>query len=693
MENKKKFLFRLLALGFMLCLIVGIAGLQLFSLQIVQGETFREKSERRMSGSMTVRASRGEILDRYGSPIVTNDTAYLLRLNYAYWNKEKQNETILKLAGMVDTDEGAERPQSLPVTFDTPYAYTVKEHDDSASSAEKSSLKTLRDYIEKKKWDADISADELIANMRENYKIAPSFSQQEARLILEVRYQMEVSQFSLNNPFTFATNVSRDLVVRVLEQHRGFEGVEVDQEPVRQYRTDLAAHLIGRTGPIYKEEWEEYKAKGYALNATIGKDGMEEALEEYLRGTDGLKGVEMTISGAVSDEIELKAPQPGNNCILTLDLGLQKVAEDSLARTIKGIRGAGGGAVVVEDVNTGEILVSATYPTFKMSDYKSKEIYNNLTSDPLKPLFNRAISGLYAPGSTFKPLTSVAGLEEGVIDGRSRIRCTGTYYFYRDTFGTNFTPHCLRRSGHGWETVVTALRDSCNIFFYDTGRQLTIEKLVDWAKQFGLGQKTGLELSGERSGQIAGPETRERMRENVPALERWQGGDVVQAAIGQSDHLFTPVQICNYIATLANGGTHYRAHLLKSVKAYDYSGSVLEVQPEVLNEIKISDATLALVKEGMQRVTDDGGTAAAVFRNYPIEIAGKSGTVQVTGKQSNGLFVSFAPYHNPEIAIAVVVEGGTSGNSVAPVVRDIYDAYFMPQEGIEPVPREYALIK
>lgn len=681
MEDKTKLLLRLIALGVLLCLCSVIVGLNLFSLQIVGGAEYREKAERRLTRAAPVMASRGEILDRYGRPLVTNRTAFSLRIDYAFWNKEKQNDVILKLAQMVDKD-GAQREQSLPISNNAPYSFT--------SDAGSPERKRLTKYLTNKKWGGELPADEVIKKMRKEFDVPGDYAEDAARTVIGIRYEMAQAQFSLYNSYTFASDISIDLVARIKEQHKLFEGVEIEVVPIREYKTSMASHIIGRVGPIYAEEYESLKEKGYSLNATIGKDGMEKQLEQYLKGTDGTRSVEINVSGKVTDIISSKPPQPGNNCILTLDLALQEVAEKSLASTISNIEGAKGGAAVVMDVRSGEVLVLASYPTYKLEDFNKN--YKDMLKDPLKPMFNRAIAGTYAPGSTYKINSAIAGLEEGVINRNTIINDTGIYKLYK-----GYTPKCWiftkTGHGHGRLNVAGAIKNSCNYYFYEVGRLLGGEKLEKYAHQFGLGDYTGIELTGEAKGSVAGPENRAKMLEANPGLNKWQGGDVLQAAIGQSDNVFTPIQICNYIATVANGGTHYSAHLLKSVKKYNYSETVMNVQPKTLNKVDIKPENLKLVLEGMNDVVSEGGTAATVFRNYPIKLGGKSGTAQIRGQQDNGLFVAFAPFDNPEIAVCVVVEGGTSGNSVAPVIRDIFDAYFLNTDEMENMPKSYTMMR
>ncbi|MBQ3091051.1 MAG: penicillin-binding protein, partial [Clostridia bacterium] len=404
----------------------------------------------------------------------------------------------------------------------------------------------------------------------------------------------------------------------------------------------------------------------------------------HLHGIDGKETLVTDITGEVVQRYVSTPPQPGDNCFLTIDLDLQEVAEQALAETIEGIRAKGavsrtgtgadaeGGAVVVIDVDTGEILAMASYPTYSLETYRAD--YNEMLQDPLTPLLNRATMGLYPPGSTFKMVTSVAALEEGIITPRTQIRDLGRYTYWDD-----YQPRCwiYKDTGrtHGLINVSEALKYSCNYFYYEVGRVMGIDILKAWASRLGLGQKTGIEL-GEYPGQIASPET----------IEDWQGGLVLQAAIGQSAHLFTPVQLANYVATIVNGGTRYQPHLLKKVMDYSLTETVEEIEPTVLDQIDLQESTIQAVKQGMRGVVTEDGTASSVFLNYPIEVGGKTGSAQTrSGRSAHGVFVSFAPYDDPEIAVCVVGEHAGSGGSVAPVCVAIYNEYFglneLPENG------------
>ena len=752
MVNKNQLLRRLLVLGCLLLLCFGLAGGQLVQLQLVNGESYLRRSAEFLTTTSTVSAARGEILDRYGRPMVTNQTGFSLVLIYAsFWeDNESRFETLLDLAnrvkadGAADTadtaegdatdggedttdtadttasDSGAVLNDTLPITETAPFEYVGE-----SGSSERNSLSTyIKDSAEtlglgavqeavaaaqtaneqNPQYDADgneidqvaaldattvISASEFISAMRsyleENTGMPTGLSDTDARTLVGLYYSMRQVNFSNSTTFTLADNVSMDLIAYIKEHHQDYEGVDVESEAVRQYNTTYAAHLLGTVGPMYAEEWNgtdnggPYSEKqGYTMNDTIGKTGLERALEEYLHGTAGSRTMETDLGSgaALEDEANSSAPQPGDNVITTIDLELQAVAEESLANYVSGYQR--GGAAVALDPNTGEVLAMASYPTYDLENFNRD--YDEIEADSRSPQLNRATQGLYPPGSTFKVLSAIAALEEGVIDANTTFTCTGVFELGGQEFACNNhdTPMML--------DVTQAIKYSCNTFFYNVGQRLTGEHLEDWCDRFGLGNVTGIEID-ESTGHAAGPTYRDIMRKADPTLREWQGGDDVNAAIGQSDNAFTPLQLANYMAAVINGGTLYKLTLVKNIKTYDYSDVVEESEPEILGTIEFSDATWNLVMQGMNEVTAEGGTAATTFADYPIAVGGKTGSAEMTENRdgveinyTNGLFIAFAPFDDPEIVVCVVGEGAGHGSAVAPVVRDIFDAYFAEEE-------------
>ena len=674
-RHKKKLLRRLYVLtaGGLVCGLIVAANL--FSLQIIHGDEYADDANQLFTYTSTIPASRGDILDRNGQTLVSNTTVYQLQITYAFWKKDGQNDRILELVNMIESDETGLVNDTLPISTGVYGTFSYTKDEDS------SDVTRLRKFCDNQGWGTDLSAEAVMENLCAAYEIDTGLSKPDRRKIAGVRYQMEQEQFSMYNAFNLASDISMDLVAKISEQHEKYAGVEVNTSAERQIETDYAANILGYIGPIFAEDWDKYKKEGYSMNAQVGKTGAEQAFEEYLRGTDGERSIQTDHRGNVVSEQKTEEAQSGNNVVLTLDINLQKVAEESLASRCQSISGAGGGAAAVIDVKNGEILALANYPTYHLATFNQD--YDELAASELSPLLNRSIAGTYAPGSTFKVCTAVAGLETGAIDADTRIYDEGVYTYYK-----GYHPKCWiyssTGSGHGWEDVTGALQDSCNYFFFETGRLLGGEKLESYAKKFGLGEYTGLELSGEKKVRVAGPTARAAAQENDPSLRDWSGGDTLQAAIGQGDNAYTPLQLANYCAAIATRGTQYEAHLLRSVKAYDYSETVYTKEAAVLNKIDAADSTWDLVQEGMEKVTGEDGTASSVFQNYPIKVAGKSGTAQVTGtERDNGIFISYAPVDDPQIAVCVVIEGGDSGNNVAPVVRDIYNAYFYSGTGSE----------
>ncbi|MBC8537125.1 penicillin-binding protein 2 [Feifania hominis] len=645
---------------------------RLSNLQITKGADYAEQANKRVYRTVPISATRGEILDRYGRPFVTNKMGFSVIIDRALLQKETQNEVILRLLEEVP-DENIAFTDSLPVSM-PPYEYLADAEDSTKYQKQREKLTKQLDL------EADATAQQLMDALVEKYDLA-AFTRTEQRHLAGVRYAMELSNFSLSTPFTFATDVDLTTVTAIKERYTEFQGVDVLIEPVREFTGTVAAQILGQVGPIFKDEAEDYLAEGYQLSDTVGKEGIERTMEQYLRGKSGVKTIEQNKYGTVTNITVTEEAVPGNNIVLTLDRDLQETAENSLEKTIQNIASknaasrkagwdANAGSAVVLDVKTGEVLAMASYPSYDPATYYQN--FTELSTDPDKPMFNRAIGGAYAPGSTFKMATAIAGLESGTVTPKDTVTCRGVYTYYSPY---NYLCWLYTDTGrvHGTVNVVGALKGSCNYYFYEVARLAGIDVLVEWCEKLGFGQKTGIELPGESAGILASPAYREKQG------QPWYSGDTLQAAIGQSYHLITPLQLCNYVATIVNGGTRYQPHLVKSVKSYRHDETILEVEPTVVEELGLSDSTWTAVMEGMRSVTEDG-TASSVFRNYPIKVGGKTGTASVSSGSATGVFVCFAPYDDPEIAIAVVVEHGAHGNTVAPVARDIMDVYFAQKE-------------
>ncbi len=648
---------------FLIFLFSFLVFVRLVDLQIVNGNAYLEESRMRLVKTSAVKAPRGEILDRNGNALVTNETVFAVRLYKTRdMSEEELNNLLYRLIQKIQ-DDGHRVTDSFPVGS---YGFTL-------------SGKDLSRWKETHGFPSDADTEEVFAYFAEKYKVNASFSQETRRLLVGQRYEMEQTGFSEETAFTVVEGISFDLLTKLYEQKMEFPGLVIETSPVRRFAYGkTAAHILGQTGKIYKEEYEALREKNYAMNDIIGKQGIERILEDALRGQDGLNRVEKSMDGKdIHTETE-KPPKMGNNVVLTLDVELQQSAEKALADAISYVReqsemengegaNAACGALAAVDVNTGEILALASYPSYDPARFY--EDYESLSGDKTLPMFNRAIGGAYEPGSTFKMATAVAALEEGVITPFDTIEDEGIYKFYPD-----YQPACwiYRSTGetHGKVTVAEALKHSCNYFFYEIGRRTTIERMNEYARLLGLGQATGIELtSEENTGKLASPE------QSTKDGEKWVPGDTLQYSIGQSKNLFTPLQMANYLATIVNGGTRYKTHLVKAVRDSQTGQLLQESKPEVVSTINIKPENLHAVMEGMRDVVELG-TASTVFESFPIKVGGKTGTAEVPGKADNAIFVGFAPYDKPTIAVCAVIEEGVHGANAAIAVRDVLETYF-----------------
>lgn len=631
----------------------------LYNAQVVNGTENRARSISSNTASETVTASRGIITDRNGKVLVSNRLAYTLVVDKSGFGKDDAalNDAIWRLIALCQ-EQGVAWNDTLPMTTGNSPRLTTK-----------STGETFREYLKDNKLPTDGNSEALLEAMRTLYGIDSSYTTAQARLIAGVRYELDG-----RSSYTFAEDVSTELLGRITDGK--YQGVTIKTAAARVYDTKLAAHILGTVGAIWQEEWRSdestgyvgYADKGYSMNDLVGKDGVEKAFEEYLHGKDGKRLITTDENGKITGELYTREPQPGGTVALTIDIDLQQVVEDTLAETIQGMidkdSNERGGAAVVIGVGTGEILACASYPTYDLETFNQD--YKELLADERLPMFNRATQGVYAPGSTFKLCTSVAALEEGIITPSTIIEDKGIYTYYRDP-----QPMCWiwrqAHTTHGRINVSQAIVDSCNYFFYEVGRLTGIAKLDEYASAFGLGQSTGIE-TGDVSGALASPEWAE-------AHDReWTDGQTITAAIGQSYNLFTPIQLANYVATLVSGGEHYEAHLLKNVKSYDNSRIIDVYGKGPLNDLNISDSTMAAVTKGMHDLTHD--SLAGAFSRCVVEAGAKTGSAQVGTDIANGTFVAYAPYDDPEIAIAIVVEKGGSGSLLANAAVDIINAWF-----------------
>ena len=631
----------------------------LYDAQVVHGSENRARSITSNTASETVTASRGIITDRNGKVLVSNRLAYTLVVDKSSFGKDEAalNDAIWQLIQLCQ-EQGVTWNDTLPMTTGS-----------SPQLTSKSLTESFREYLDDHKLPTDGGSAEVLAAMRKLYKVDDSYTDAQARLIVGVRYELDG-----RSSYTFAEDVSTELLGRITDGK--YRGVTIKTAAARVYNTKLAAHILGTVGAIWQEEWRSdestgyvgYADKGYNMNDLVGKDGVEKAFEEYLHGKDGKRLITTDENGKITGELYTREPQPGGTVALTIDIDLQQVVEDTLASTIQGMidkdSNERGGAAAVIQVGTGEVLAMASYPTYDLETFNQD--YDELVKDERLPMFNRATQGVYAPGSTFKLCTSVAALEEGIITPSTIIEDKGIYTYYVDP-----QPMCWiwrqAHTTHGRINVSQAIVDSCNYFYYEVGRLTGIKKLDEYATAFGLGQSTGIEI-GDVSGVLASRGGAE------PHDREWTDGQTITAAIGQSYNLFTPLQLANYVATLVSGGEHYEAHLLKNVKSYDNSRVIDVYGKGPLNDLNISDSTMAAVTKGMHDLTYDSLRSA--FSRCVVEAGAKTGSAQVGTDIANGTFVAYAPYDDPEIAIAIVVEKGGSGSLLANAAVDIINAWF-----------------
>jgi penicillin-binding protein 2 len=620
----------------------------------------------------TLTANRGDILDRNGNILVSTRAAYNITLSRATLkDRDDFNKIILDLVHTA-VDNGIQYTDTFPVTAGAPFSY-VLDMDDTQKSR-------LAKYEEYHGISPDISASDLIVNMKERYGIDYTMNITDARLVIGVRYEMELRAITSLNPYVFASDVTIDFIT--LLQEKRLPGVNIETSAKRVYHTTYAAHMLGYIGGMTQSDYDnKYKALGYSYNALVGKSGAEYAFENYLHGTDGERKVKTSEDGTVLSEETTKDPIPGSNVFLSIDIGLQAVCEDSLEATIDLINAdrideerVPSGAVVVTDVNTGEVLGLGSYPSYDPSTLSAN--FADLMKNPSHPLYNNATMGTYNPGSTFKMVTALAGLRSGSITPETKIFDSGKFTKYADT---GFEPVCwlynLSGVGHGNETVVTALRDSCNVFFYNVGDMLPrTTTLPDTAADFGLGSKTGIELP-EKAGYLP---TREN-KEKLLGIPDWFTANTVISAIGQDINYYTPVQLAKYVATIASGGVKYPLTILSNIRSADFSAVIDQPVRQSTGTVDGSQF-MTYLQQGMKLVAKEG-TASKVFKNYFIPVACKTGTTQSanTGgnaKLNNGVFVCYAPADNPQIAIAVVVEKGESGATIMEIAKNILDYYF-----------------
>lgn len=686
MDDKKQFNRRLFTIGGLFSLVLIVYFITLFDTQIIHGAEYRARSIRANTRSETVVTSRGILTDRNGKVLVSNQSVYTLELDTSLASSDdaELNAELTRLIALLEK-YGVNWDDGLPLSADAPFSY-----DFSASG----SHSALNRFLADQKWaDEDalstdteppLSAPEFFRRVRDLFGVTDISSDADARKLIGLRYALALAKLDQTGSCTIASNISVELISELKDG--SYSPVHIGTSSERVYQTDAAAHLLGRITKIPRERWDEYKEKGYAMNALVGRDGVELAFEDYLRGENGRRVVTVNAAGKVTSEIYSVEPKPGNTVALTIDIDFQEQVEQILSETVESMTaddgiGRGAAAAVVQ-VGSGEVLALASYPTFSLKTYN--EDYAENYADPLKPFYNRATMGTYAPGSTFKPLTAVAALETGIIEPNSKILTKGRYLY--GTWAYNCWLYNSTGGNHGNIDVTEAIKVSCNYFFYDIGRRTGISTLSRYATAFGLGEPTGIEIP-ESTGIMTTPEY-------VNSLDGhyWTDGQTLTAAIGQSYSLFTPLQLANYIATLAGGGTRYEAHLLKDVKTYDNSSLVAVYDEPPAEIIPIAEENLSAVLEGMHELVVSG-SVAYYFKDCVVDAAAKTGTAQTGSKVSNGVFVAFAPYDDPEIALAVVIEKGGSGGALASTAVQILNAYFTSADAGKDILGENTLLK
>ena len=681
--------------------IMVLYAMRLFNLQIISTDGNTDNTTYYTTVT-TVRAARGDILDRNGKVLVGNRASYDLVFNhFVIKSADNRNEYLYTLLKKCE-ELGVEHQDHLPVTMTRPFEYTLSDYSTAWQGY-------YQNYMSDRSWDPDVTAPLLIEKMRTLYAIPEEWTEEEARAVIGLRYEFDLRGVTNLPSYVFISDVDSENLAAILELNT--PGLMVESSTVREYHTTYGAHILGYMGAMTENEWLEYKKLGYSMDADVGKSGFEEAFETYLHGIDGQRLDKVTKEGTIVSQqyLEGKEPVAGNNVETTIDIDLQKVAEDALSQRMKeltdpnintGGEGEGidaqGAAVVVMKVKTGEILACASYPTFNLATMK--EDWDAINNDDLKPMFNRAFGATYAPGSTYKMCTLVAAMEnvygptnpkagQPIYAPGETIYDTGV--FSHDDF-PDFHPTCLFYSSsygsHGDLTAQDALKVSCNLFFYELGYRMTIDMMDETAKGFGLGEPTGIELT-EKVGWRANEASKKASYKNS-ADAAWNGGDRVLCAIGQSENRFTPLQLAVYTCTLANQGTRYRATFLNRVTSSDYRTLVYSNSPEVVSKMNISDTTYNTYVDGMRRVvTMIGGTATTCFggpkdednTQWPskITVCAKTGTAQhSSGGSDHGVFVCFAPMDDPQVAIAIFGEKTAHGSSMAPVAEPILKAYF-----------------
>ena len=663
----------------LLVYIIGaILIVQLLNLQIVHGEEYRNQSNTRLTRMSSIESSRGDILDRSGNKLATVRASYNIELYKTNVETQELNTAILELMNVLEKN-GEIYKDNFPIKIN-PFEFTISDE-------------SLISWKEKYNIEENATAEQAFYQFKEKYKIANE-NIEETRKIICIRYRITTEGYSSTKSIKIASDIKQETVAELSEKSSNFAGVTIVEDSIRTYTSgSLASHIIGYIGSINESEYEKLK-ETYDRDDIIGKTGIESLFEDYLKGKKGEKQIDMAVEGTITAEYITKEAVAGSSIVLTIDSNLQRVSEEALKNTINKIATGGfyetidtkAGSVVVMKVDTGEILAMASYPDFEPGKFVggiSTADWSAYRDNENKPLINRAIQSQYAPGSIFKMVTATAGLETGAITINDKIRDTGVYWYSND-----YQPVCWiytsSRRGHGYLNVTGAIKNSCNYYFYELGNRIGIDTLSRYAKSFGLGVKTGVELPSEISGTLASKETKARY-----TTASWQGGETLSAAIGQSYNSFTPLQIAKYIATLVNSGKQVNPTIIKTIinadgtevtkkEIEEFSNQKLGITNEQNQEIlEIKPENLSAILEGMRSVTSEtGGTAYSVFKDFNIEVGGKTGSAQTGSDDVNAWFVGFAPFDDPEVVVVAMIEKGSHGSFTAEMVKAILAEYF-----------------
>ena len=679
-EERKTAVRRMRVLIGAAVVLMTLYGMRLIFLQLVNGDDFKSQATNTTDYKFTVTAARGDIVDSSGKRIATSVTGYNVVLNKLLMGDEDLDGMLQRIVELL-RENGESWNDSLLISQpDAAGHYTFTAEEDNAR--DQKSLATMKDNLGLQQY---ATADDVMEKLVEDYDLS-GFSLSWQRTLGGIHYEMQQQAFSNVNNFIMAENVSEATVATIKEHSLSLPGVEIVETSTRSYEQGtVLPHVLGRVGKITAEKWKVTDAdgnttyplrdKGYNMNDIIGISGLESAYEDELRGKDGVETITRDADGVIVDTALTTVPEPGHTVQLTVDSTFQKAVDQALASNIEMINRtynvnstkAAAGAAVVIDVKNGAVLAAANYPTFDQNLYATQ--YSEYSADPSLPLFNRSLQGLYTPGSTFKPAVAVAALDSGLINRYSTVFCNGVYNYYSD-----YHPKCTRHGHSGNIDVVTAIKWSCNIFFYDVGRRLTSEVYDAYAYKLGMGVRTGVEVS-----EALGHLTSKTDSNYIESLD-------VQAAIGQGNTVVSPVQLATYAATIANRGTRYRTHFVKAILDSNTGEVLQETQPEVMDVIEDRGETFDLVQQGMIGVSQ----TIPVLASYPYTIACKTGTPQrsegyyvgSTYKHyTNTMMIAYGPAEDPQIAIGIVVEYGGGGARAGNLVADIFNAWFAAQNG------------